>query len=373
MISIFCFDFFFASNQFISLKLVQFQETIVPSAPPSVTLVKYREIVDILDGKGYLYQNISSNEAKKSKHSFQPIKTLKRIEINVDSHVPVTPLAPLKLKTEQKFKSSNLVDHYDYQQIEKCKESIPKIVPIKLDLEIGSQKLKDSFFWDKNDPIITPETFALIECEDFGLDPNDFRDLIADSIRQQIEKTEMQEPHPVIFDTIIDPILVIRLDIPIGYTRLTDAFEWDVRNPDENAPENFARKLCSEISLGGEFENAIAFSIRIQVLQYKKACEQYFINNSNSSVVSNVSNMNKNDQNTSESDQKPSEQVKFHKTLKLTEDPAILDTLLRKESDLNLFCPKLEALNEYELERKMKSMERSGRRSRRSTFNAALM
>ena len=49
----------------------------------------------------------------------------------------------------------------------------------------------------------------------------------------------------------------------MGNISLVDQFEWDLAE-EQNSPEDFARKICGELSLGGEFVTAIAYSIRGQ-------------------------------------------------------------------------------------------------------------
>jgi len=46
---------------------------------------------------------------------------------------------------------------------------------------------------------------------------------------------------------------------------LVDQFEWDLAE-NKNSPEEFAKKVCSDLSLGGEFVTAIIYSIRGQVV-----------------------------------------------------------------------------------------------------------
>ena len=43
-----------------------------------------------------------------------------------------------------------------------------------------------------------------------------------------------------------------------------DQFEWDLAD-ENNSPEEFAQKLCADLSLGGEFVTAIVYSVRGQV------------------------------------------------------------------------------------------------------------
>ena len=50
----------------------------------------------------------------------------------------------------------------------------------------------------------------------------------------------------------------------MGNISLVDQFEWDLSD-ERNQPEEFAKKLCADLSLGGEFVTAIVYSIRGQV------------------------------------------------------------------------------------------------------------
>jgi len=61
--------------------------------------------------------------------------------------------------------------------------------------------------------------------------------------------------------------VVIKLNIHVGNISLVDQFEWDL-SEEKNSPEEFAKKLCSDLSLGGEFVTAIVYSIRGQVRIY---------------------------------------------------------------------------------------------------------
>ena len=48
------------------------------------------------------------------------------------------------------------------------------------------------------------------------------------------------------------------MNIHVGNTSLVDQFEWDISCPSNN-PEEFARTLCQELGLGGEFISAISY------------------------------------------------------------------------------------------------------------------
>jgi len=61
----------------------------------------------------------------------------------------------------------------------------------------------------------------------------------------------------------------VQLNIHVGNISLVDQFEWDLSNP-LNSPEVFARELCADLGLGGEFATTIAYSIRGQLSWHAK-------------------------------------------------------------------------------------------------------
>lgn len=61
----------------------------------------------------------------------------------------------------------------------------------------------------------------------------------------------------------------IKLDIRIGDIVVTDQFEWDVNNPDNNSDE-FAKCLCGDLGLDSEFVLPISHSIKSQILEHQK-------------------------------------------------------------------------------------------------------
>lgn len=62
-------------------------------------------------------------------------------------------------------------------------------------------------------------------------------------------------------ESATDQRTVLNLHVTVGNQTLMDRIEWDMTEPD-NDPELFASQLCSDLGLGGEFQSAIAYSIR---------------------------------------------------------------------------------------------------------------
>jgi len=120
---------------------------------------------------------------------------------------------------------------------------------------------------------MTPEKFAQILADDLDTPvAHQFVQQIADQIRKQcsnyiaaLENDTDNDDNE--YDKDNDLRIVIKLDINVGTINLKDQFEWPLYSSISNsvAPEEFAKKLASELGLGGEFANAIAYNIREQI------------------------------------------------------------------------------------------------------------
>jgi SWI/SNF-related matrix-associated actin-dependent regulator of chromatin subfamily B member 1 len=165
------------------------------------------------------------------------------------------------------------------------------LVPIRLDVESEKHKLRDTFTWNAHETTVPLDWFAEILCEDFAIPPDrSFIQLVQKSIQEQLSD---YHPHALNTDEDdmeggeelngeVDPALPyttfkdddmripIRLDITVGTHNLSDQFDWDINNPDNN-PERFAEQLCLDLALSAEFATAIAHSIREQSQMYTKS------------------------------------------------------------------------------------------------------
>jgi SWI/SNF-related matrix-associated actin-dependent regulator of chromatin subfamily B protein 1 len=194
------------------------------------------------------------------------------------------------------------------------------LVPIRLDMELDNIKLRDTFCYNKNEKLITPEAIAEVICEDLDLPVNTFLPAIAQSIYQQVEGHS--EALPVDKEIAADQRAILKLNIHVGNQSLVDQFEWDV-NEENNSPEEFAAKLCAELGLGGEFVSAAAYSIRGQLSWNQR-------------------------------------------TYAYSESPLpTVDNPFRSVTDAELWGPFLETLTDAEIEKKMRDQDRNTRRMRR--------
>merc|ERR1712093_816136 len=161
-------------------------------------------------------------------------------------------------------------------------EQEEELVPIRLDIEWGKIKLRDTFTWNLHDRTTNIEYFAEKLVEDFGLEVQQCRPLVnyvANAMREQLTdycpqiypEDEPLDPHLPYFAYKNDEMrILIKLNITIGQNTLIDQFEWEINNP-YNSPEEFARQMTNDLSLAGEFTTAIAHSIREQCQLFSKS------------------------------------------------------------------------------------------------------
>ncbi|XP_037092692.1 SWI/SNF-related matrix-associated actin-dependent regulator of chromatin subfamily B member 1-like [Pollicipes pollicipes] len=243
----------------------------------SVSLLRAAEIEDLITGKDDRYRSAALQNAVPSEVIAvlpKEIKTPRKSAVHVpaqpnSSHMdPVpqsTPINRNRVVTKRVRTFPMCFDDTDPELIQDNAMQEEQLVPIRLDMEIEGQRLRDMFTWNKNETLITPEQFAEVLCDDLDLNPMVFVLAVAQSIRHQLDTY----PTETISEEASDQRVVIKLNIHVGNISLVDQFEWDLANP-ENSPEQFAHKLCAELGLGGEFVTAISYSIRGQISWHQK-------------------------------------------------------------------------------------------------------
>ncbi|KAF9994493.1 Chromatin structure remodeling complex protein sfh1 [Modicella reniformis] len=139
------------------------------------------------------------------------------------------------------------------------------LVPIRLEIDTDEFRLRDTFTWNVNEHLLTPEQFAEILCDDLDLNVSKFVPEIAQSLRSQIAEFEPVAEVPVPNE---GSRIVIQLDLHVGGVNLRDRFEWDVGS--ELTPEEFAKVLAADLGVGGEFVSMIAHEIHEQIYRFKQ-------------------------------------------------------------------------------------------------------
>lgn len=222
---------------------------------------------------------------------------------------------------QQLHPSCKLYDD-DTEIVHQAAKEKEDLVPIRLDIDCDGHKLRDTFTWNKNEQLITIETFAESLCNDLDLSIPTVAPVIINSMKNQIEQHSLLESEES-SSSAKDQRVLIRLNLHVGNVSLIDQFEWDMSET-KNDPEQFAVALCTELGLGGEFITGIAYSIRAQLNFHKKTCSNY-------------TNL-------------PTIEIAF------------------RTGDLDLWSPVLGTLTEQEMERMLKDQERNARRMRRLAY-----
>ncbi|XP_023239896.1 SWI/SNF-related matrix-associated actin-dependent regulator of chromatin subfamily B member 1-A-like isoform X2 [Centruroides sculpturatus] len=293
------------------------------SLATNITLLKATEVDEIFDGKDEKYRAVSINtepplsrETKNKRSTWLP--TLPNSSHHLDA-VPCSTAINRNRISHKKVRTFPLLyDDLDPSVTHENASQSEVLVPIRLDMEIEGHKLRDTFTWNKNESLITPEQFAEVLCDDLDLPPLSFVPAISQSIRQQIEAF----PTDNLLEDQADQRVILKLNIHVGNISLVDQFEWDMSEK-ENSPELFANKLCSELGLGGEFVTAIAYSIRGQLSWHQR-------------------------------------------TYAFSEAPLpTVEIPFRNQAEADQWCPFLETLTDAEMEKKIRDQDRNTRRMRR--------
>ncbi|KAJ2663025.1 Chromatin structure remodeling complex protein sfh1 [Coemansia sp. RSA 1200] len=144
------------------------------------------------------------------------------------------------------------------------------LVPIRLEMEVGDYRLHDVFVWNAKERVITPEQFSAIYCADLSLPATGragAQEYIAQLIRQQVAEHIAASD----WDFGGDELRVnINLEVQVGTHVLRDRIEWDILEPLGSKPEEFARTLCQDLGLGGEYPPLVAHRVREEIARLQK-------------------------------------------------------------------------------------------------------
>uniref|UniRef100_A0A8C4QR29 SWI/SNF related BAF chromatin remodeling complex subunit B1a n=1 Tax=Eptatretus burgeri TaxID=7764 RepID=A0A8C4QR29_EPTBU len=211
----------------------------------SVTLLKASEVEEILEGNDDKYKAVSISteppaylREQKAKRPNQWVPAMPNSSHHLDAVPCSTPINRNRMGRDKKRTFPLCFDDHDPAVIHENAVQPEVLVPIRLDMEIDGQKLRDTFTWNMNAKILHHNlTFSFYK-----------------------------SPHTLIFFFLS---VLLQLNIHVGNISLVDQFEWDMSEK-ENSPEKFALKLCSELGLGGEFVTTIAYSIRGQLSWHQR-------------------------------------------------------------------------------------------------------
>lgn len=155
------------------------------------------------------------------------------------------------------------------------------LVPIRVEFETDTHRIRDCFVWNLRETVIKPESFARTFCMDLDLSLT-WVETISNQIKAQLEEYEGIASMDLGLDGVTDTGMeedaqseeipecrvIVSIDVQIATYHLMDHIEWDLLSP--LTPEDFARQLCSELGLAGEAIPLIAHAIHEELMKHKK-------------------------------------------------------------------------------------------------------
>ena len=150
------------------------------------------------------------------------------------------------------------------------------VVPIRLDVRVGSIELRDAFCWHRHRQNSAPSDFAAQLCRDLLL-PTRVADSVADAISAQLAAKSA----PTLTAAQIERdaqrgLLLLTLDLVCAGVHVVDSFGWNAYTSSANgaatrdaldggAPDAFAAALVADLGVDASATAAVAVAIREQL------------------------------------------------------------------------------------------------------------
>ncbi|KIY46732.1 SNF5-domain-containing protein [Fistulina hepatica ATCC 64428] len=244
------------------------------------------------------------------------------------------------------------------------------LVPIRVEFETDTHRIRDCFMWNLREQLISPEVFAQIFCHDLDVPLVPWADTVANQIRAQLEDNEGVASMDLGVDGAVDVDgagmkgeelsecrVILEIDVQIANYHLLDHIEWDLLSP--LAPETFATKLCAELGLHGEAIPLIAHAVHEELLKHKKDAVEWGVVGGERDVEDRTGAASLKD--------KTGLHSGWSRTGRDGRAPRALKSVWRDWADAEEFRTRFEILSAEEVERRELERERASRRLRRET------
>ncbi|KAJ7069489.1 hypothetical protein C8F01DRAFT_1078055 [Mycena amicta] len=227
-------------------------------------------------------------------------------------------------------------------------------VPIRVELETETYRIRDCFIWNSNESLIQPEGFARVFCADLDL-PLDMIDTVANQIKAQLEEHETIARLDIInedFDQmegeeLAECRVILSIDVQIGNHHLVDHIEWDLLSP--LTPEAFATTLCRELGLTGEAIPLVSHAVHEEILKHKKDCVEWGVVDGGGFALRDKTGLG------------------LGSVGRARGGPKVLESVWRDWQEADELRTRFEILSAEEVERREVERERASRRMRRET------
>lgn len=291
------------------------------------------------------------------------------------------------------------------------------LVPIRVEFETETHRIRDCFVWNLHEDLIKPETFARTFCADLDLPAGQWAETVANQIRAQLEEHEGVAgvdlgTHDPSLDANVDVDMgtdaadtnvdananvdgaalgwwdaqpecrvVLQIDVQIATHHLLDHIEWDLLSP--LTPEAFAQTLCAELGLGGEAVPLVAHAVHEELVKHKRdaiewgviggeaAREEYAVGSpaggAGAGAGAGAERQGRDKSGLGLVKDKTGLGFGWGRTPKEARGPKALKSVWRDWAEAEEFRTKFEVLTAEEVERRDIERERASRRLRRET------
>ncbi|KAF7327345.1 SWI/SNF chromatin remodeling complex [Mycena kentingensis (nom. inval.)] len=227
-------------------------------------------------------------------------------------------------------------------------------VPIRVEFETETHRIRDAFVWDLSDDMIHPPAFARIFCQDLGL-ADEHADTVANQIFAQLEEHEAVVRVDLANEDFDQPVggelqecrVMLSIDVQIGNNHLIDNIEWDLSST--LTPEAFATTLCRDLGLSGEAIPLVAHAVHEEIIKHKKDCIEWGVVDSGGMGIRDKTGLG------------------LSSVGRARGQPKVLESVWRDWAEADELRTRFEVLSVEEVERREMERERASRRMRRET------
>ncbi|KAI0344413.1 SNF5-domain-containing protein [Trametopsis cervina] len=266
------------------------------------------------------------------------------------------------------------LQYYPPDALEMQARRTTALIPIRVEFETETHRIRDCFVWNLTENLITPEMFAQTFCMDLDLPPNPWVETIANQIRAQIEDHESVAAVDFDLDALNiygpgeDEVpecrVILSIDVQIATYHLTDHIEWDLLSP--LTPETFAMTLCADLGLSGEAVPLVAHAIHEELIKHKRDAIEWGVIGGETQPVS-TEDHPRDRSGFSLLKDKTGLGLSWGRAPRDGRGPKPLRSVWRDWAEAEEFRTRFEVLSAEEVERREIERERSTRRLRRET------
>ena len=270
------------------------------------------------------------------------------------------------------------------EQLANQAERSVALVPIRVEFETETHRIRDCFVWNLHESLVTPEEFARTFTADLDL-PATWADTVAAQIRAQLEDQDgvgsmelavdgggnagdevpecrvilsVRLPFTNIF--LFSPTYTSQIDVQVDNHHLLDHIEWDLRSG--LTPEEFTHQLCLDLGLAGEAEPLIAHAIHEELMRHKKdAIEWGVIGGFPTEQAATAEDGSKDKSGLGLMKDKTGLGLGWGRTPREGRGPRILRSVWRDWAEAEEFKTRWEMLSQEEVERREVERERASR------------